>query len=57
MMGTEAVCRIAVPVCPDERSDEVLPHPAIIPVRPVRSMFVVGKQIGKMWFLKCTQNN
>lgn len=54
MMGTEAVCRIAVPVCPDERSDEVLPQPAIIPVRPVRSMFVVGKQIGKMWFLKCT---
>lgn len=31
IMGTEAVCRIAVPVCPEERSDEVLPHPAILP--------------------------
>lgn len=46
-MGTEAVCRIAVPVWP-EMSDEVLPHPAIMPRRAVRSMFVVGKQIGKM---------
>lgn len=52
IIGTEAVCKIAVPVCPEERSEDVLPQPAIIPRRPVRSMFVVGKQIGKMWFLK-----
>lgn len=47
-MGTEAVCKIAVPRFPEERSDEVLPHPAITPVRLVRSMLFVGKQIGKM---------
>lgn len=51
IMGTEAVCKIAVPVWPEERSDDVLPHPAIMPRRPVRSIFVVGRQIGKIWFL------
>lgn len=49
IIGTEAVCKIAVPVCPDDRSDDVFPHPAIIPRRrSVRSIFVVGKHIGKM---------
>lgn len=27
--GTDAVCKIPVPVCPDDKSDDVLPHPAI----------------------------
>lgn len=46
IIGTEAVCRIAVPVWPELKS--VLPHPAMMPRRPVRSIFFVGKQIGKM---------
>lgn len=48
-MGTEADCRMAVPVCPELKS--VFPHPAIMPRRPMRSIDEDGKQIGKIWFL------
>lgn len=50
IIGTVAVCRIAVPVWP-ESLISVLPHPAITPLRPVRSIFDDGKQIGRMWLL------
>lgn len=49
MIGTVAVCNIAVPVCPMLIS--ILPQPAIRPRRPVKVMCVVGRQIGCMWFL------
>lgn len=53
-MGTEAICKIAVPVCPEDRSEDVLPQPPISPLRPVRSIFFIvdGRQIGKMWLLQ-----
>lgn len=50
IIGTEAVRRIAVPVWPEVKS--VLPHPAMWPHRPVRSIFFVGKHIGKIWLVK-----
>lgn len=48
-MGTDALCKMLVPVCP--MLAFVLPHPAIIPFLPVRSIEEVGKQMGRMWFL------
>lgn len=45
-IGTEALCKIFVPVCPILAF--VLPQPAIIPFFPVRSIEEVGKHIGKI---------
>lgn len=49
MIGTDALCRILVPVWPMFVC--VLPHPAIKPFRPVKLFRMVGKHMGMMWFL------
>lgn len=54
IIGTVAVCRMAVPVCPMLMS--TLPQPAISPRRPVSLIGLAGKQMGWMWFLMCREN-
>lgn len=50
IIGTEALRKIFVPVCPTLAS--VFPQPAIIPCLPDKSKGCDGKQIGRMWLLK-----
>ncbi len=49
-IGTDALCNMLVPVCPIFAF--VLPQPAMIPFLPVKSIEDVGKQIGRIWFLR-----
>ena len=50
IIGTEAVLKILVPVCPG--SCDIFPHPLMFPHLPVMSIGTVGRQIGRMWVLK-----
>lgn len=46
IIGTDALCKMFVPVCPVFAF--VLPQPAMTPFLPFSSIEAVGKQIGRM---------